>query len=71
MRKAFLYWAAVMELAGMVVGGALLGVILDKKLGTSGVLAGILTLLGFFGGVLQMWKIMKRIEDGKGGARKD
>lgn len=65
MRKAFLYWVAVMDLVGMVVGGALIGVYLDKKLGTSGIIIAVFTLLGFFGGVLQMWKIMKRAEDGK------
>jgi len=54
-----------MDLVGMVVGGAIIGVLLDKKLKTSGLLIAVFTLLGFFGGIFQMWKIMKRAEDGK------
>jgi len=64
-KKVFIYWAAVIDLVGMVVGGAILGVFLDKKLKTSGTLIALFTLLGFFAGIFQMWKIMKRAEDGK------
>jgi F0F1-type ATP synthase assembly protein I len=64
-KKVLIYWAAVLDLVGMVVGGAIIGVFLDKKLKTSGILIAVFTLLGFFGGIFQMWKIMKRAEDGK------
>lgn len=61
MKKALLYWAAVMELAGMVIGGALIGKWLDNMCNGNGVFTGILTFLGFAGGVWQMTKIMQKV----------
>lgn len=60
MRKALLYWAAVMELAGMVIGGALIGMWIDGIFNKEGVFTGLLTFIGFIGGIWQMIKIIQK-----------
>ncbi len=70
MKKAFIYWAAVTEFVGMVVGGALLGTFLDSKFKTQGIFILFLTLAGFVGGLIQMLRIMKKAENGKKGTDK-
>lgn len=63
------YSAAGIQLAASVVGGLLIGNYADKKLGTSPWLLLTGLALGFFGGLVNLIRIIKRYENPKTGGK--
>ena len=57
--EALLAAALVLEMAGRVVGGLLLGAWLDARLGTAPVLLAVLPFLGMVAGI---WRIIRVLE---------
>jgi ATP synthase protein I len=57
--KALLASALVLEMAGLVIGGLLLGAWLDARLGTAPILLALVPFLGMIGGI---WRIVRVLE---------
>jgi F0F1-type ATP synthase assembly protein I len=52
--------ALVLEMAGLIIGGLLLGAWLDQKLGTAPILLALLPFLGLLGGVYRIVRVLEQ-----------
>jgi len=50
----------VLEMAGLVIGGLLLGSWLDGRLGTAPILLAVLPFVGLVGGVYRIIRVLER-----------
>jgi F0F1-type ATP synthase assembly protein I len=57
--KALMASALVLEMAGLVVGGLLLGSWLDTRLGTAPILLALLPFLGLVGGIYRIVRVLE------------
>ncbi len=57
---AMLASALVLEMAGLVIGGLLLGAWLDGRLGTAPILLAVFPFLGLVGGVFRIVRVLER-----------